>query len=251
MSECNLLIAELKKQLKLQGVHYSDIARSLALSEGSVKRLLAEGSQISLERLERICQLAGLEMSELFKLVAKHDQGIVALTYEQEKQLIDDKALLLVSVCVVNGYTFEEIRQQYQFSQPELIQKLAQLDRLSIIELQPNNRIKLKISKEFSWIAGGPIQRFFQQQVQQAFFHSYFSASDEKLVMATGLMSTPTNQKMQQKLQKLITEFYTACQDDSELAIEDRHGTSMVLAIRRWTFPMFSELENRPTEREK
>ncbi|POF55705.1 transcriptional regulator, partial [Vibrio vulnificus] len=26
MSECNLLIAELKKQLKLQGVHYSDIA---------------------------------------------------------------------------------------------------------------------------------------------------------------------------------------------------------------------------------
>ncbi len=64
-------------------------------------------------------------------------------------------------------------------------------------------------------------------------------------------MSTPTNQKMQQKLQKLITEFYAACQDDSELAIEDRHGTSMVLAIRRWTFPMFSELENRPTVQEK
>ncbi len=152
MSECNLLIAELKKQLKLQGVHYSDIARSLALSEGSVKRLLAEGSQISLERLERICQLAGLEMSELFKLVAKHNQGIVALTYEQEKQLIDDKALLLVSVCVVNGYTFEEIRQQYQFSQPELIQKLAQLDRLGIIELQPNNRtteLNLRFPKSF------------------------------------------------------------------------------------------------------
>ena len=56
MSESQDLIKELKRQLKLYGLHYVDVAQHLELSEGSIKRLLAEGSQISLDRLERICQ---------------------------------------------------------------------------------------------------------------------------------------------------------------------------------------------------
>ncbi|MFH4664220.1 helix-turn-helix transcriptional regulator [Vibrio cidicii] len=251
MTESQQLIAELKTQLKLRGVHYADIATALDLSEGSVKRLLAEGNNISLERLERICQLIDLEMSELFKLAYAQKHGLMTLSYQQEKELIDDKALLLVAVCVVNGYTFKQIAEQYQFNEPDLIQKCVQLDRLGIIELQPNNRFKLKVAKQFTWIAGGPIQSFFQQQVQHAFFNSYFAAEDEKLVMATGLMSLPSNQKMQQKMQKLVGEFYATCQSDNELDIKDRHGTSLVLAIRRWTFPLFAEREKEVTQRKK
>lgn len=36
MTESQQLIAELKTQLKLRGVHYADIATALDLSEGSV-----------------------------------------------------------------------------------------------------------------------------------------------------------------------------------------------------------------------
>ena len=45
MSESHDLIKELKRQLKQSGLHYVDVAQHLELSEGSVKRLLAEGSQ--------------------------------------------------------------------------------------------------------------------------------------------------------------------------------------------------------------
>ena len=45
------VIKELKKQLKLHEIQYQDIAVQLDLSEGSVKRLLADGSNISLSRL--------------------------------------------------------------------------------------------------------------------------------------------------------------------------------------------------------
>ncbi|KZX59819.1 transcriptional regulator [Vibrio sp. HI00D65] len=245
MSESQDLIKELKRQLKLYGLHYVDVAQHLELSEGSIKRLLAEGSQISLDRLERICQLIGLEMSELFKLAAAHNKGLESLTLEQEKQLVDDKGLLLVAVCVVNGYRFEQIIEQYTFDELELIQKLAQLDRLNIIDLLPGNKIRLRISPTFRWHTGGPIQRFFQQQVQEAFFQSYFSAEDEKLVMATGLMSLPTNKKMQQKLQKVIDEFYQTCQSDDSLDMNEKHGTSLVIAMRRWTFPLFNPWERK------
>ncbi|GAJ74966.1 LOW QUALITY PROTEIN: predicted transcriptional regulator [Vibrio sp. JCM 18905] len=250
MSESHTLIKELKRQLKLAGLHYIDVAQHLDLSEGSVKRLLAEGQHISLERLERICQLIGLEMAELFKLAAAHNKGLESLTLEQEKQLVDDKALLLVAICVVSGYQFEQIVQQYTFNELELVQKLAQLDRLNIIDLQPNNKIRLRISPTFKWQMGGPIQRFFQQQVQDAFFQSYFSGEDEKFSMAT-LMSVPTNKKLQQKLQKVIDEFYQACQSDSSLDMDEKHGTSLIIAMRRWTFPLFEPWERKPTQKSR
>ncbi len=249
MSESSDLIKELKRQLKLSGLHYVDVAQHLEVSEGTVKRLLAEGHQISLERLERICQLIGLEMAELFKLAASHNKGLESLTLQQEKQLIEDKALLLVAICVVNGYQFEQITEQYTFSESELVQKLALLDRLNIIDLLPTNKIRLRLSPTFQWQTGGPIQRFFQQQVQEAFFHSYFSAEDEKLTMATGLMSIPTNKKLQQKLQKVIDDFYHACQSDNSLDMSEKHGTSLVIAMRRWTFPLFQSWERNPRKK--
>lgn len=244
MSDSQYIITELKQQLKAHGIQYAEIATALALSEGSVKRLLADGSTLSLERLSVICQLMGMDLTELFAFAAAKQTRLTSLSYEQEKQLVSDKALLLVAVCVINGYRFNDILQQYQFSPPQLIRKLVQLDRLKIIELLAENRIKLRISPSFSWLAGGPIQRFFQQQVQDEFFRSHFSASDEKLVMATGLMSLPSNHKLQQRMQKLVNEFYATCKDDAPLPLQDRHGTSMILAIRRWTFPLFDEFDN-------
>ncbi|CAE6946148.1 helix-turn-helix transcriptional regulator [Vibrio sp. B1FLJ16] len=249
MSESYALIKELKRQLKLSGLHYVDVAQHLEVSEGTVKRLLAEGHQISLERLERICQLIGLEMAELFKLAASHNKGLESLTLEQEKHLIEDKALLLVAVCVLNGYQFEQIIEQYIFCESELVQKLAQLDHLNIIDLLPGNKLRLRVSPTFQWQTGGPIQRFFQQQVQEAFFQSYFSAEDEKLSMATGLMSIPTNKKLQHKLQKVIDEFYQACQSDNSLEMREKHGTSLVIAMRRWTFPLFELWERAPIKK--
>ncbi len=174
MSESYALIKELKRQLKLSGLHYVDVARQLEVSEGTVKRLLAEGHQISLERLERICQLIGLEMAELFKLAASHNKGLDSLTLEQEKQLIADKALLLVAICVVNGYQFEQIIDQYRFSEAELVQKLALLDRLNIINLLPNNKIRLRVSPTFQWQTAARFSVFFSSKSKKHFSKATF-----------------------------------------------------------------------------
>lgn len=248
MSSTRILINELKNQLKARGLRYCDIAEHLKLSEGSVKRLLAEGNQISLERLESICSLLDLDMSELFKLAYSKDSTLTSLTLKQEQRLINDKRLLLVAICVINGYQFQQIVQQYQFTKAELIQRLAELDRLNIIELLPENKIRLRISPSFRWQHGGPIQAFFQQQVKEAFFNSDFSGSDEELVMATGLMSIPTNRKMQQKLLKVVEDFYLSCQSDESLTIDEKHGTSLIVAIRKWTLPLFRDIEHKHNE---
>lgn len=243
MAECDQVVQTLKKQLKARGVNYQDVASALSLSEGSVKRLFANGGSLSLERLAAVCQLIDMEMSELFKLSSEGSNQITELTWQQEEELVADKALLLVAVCITNGYRFDQILEQYNLPETVLIQKMAHLDRLNLIELQPDNRFKLKISPAFSWVAGGPIQQFFQQQVISAFFQSRFAGDEEKLVMSTGLMSLSTNYKFQQRIQRLVSEFYDSCNQDTDLTMQERHGTSMVVAMRRWTFPLFEEYE--------
>ncbi|OEE71262.1 helix-turn-helix domain-containing protein [Vibrio genomosp. F6] len=244
MSGTKFVIKELKKQLKLHEIQYRDIATQLELSEGSVKRLLADGSNISLSRLEKICQLIRIDLTELFRLASRTDQGLQTLSFEQEQMIVPDKVLLLVSVSVLNGFKYEEIISRYNINKNVLIQKLAELDRMRIIELMPDNRIRLLLSPKFDWIGGGPIQSFFLEEVLPEFFNSYFSRQDEKLVMATGLMSPHTNQKFQGQIQKLVDDFHEACDEDSNLDINDRNGTSIVIALRRWHFDMFDTVSS-------
>ncbi len=242
MSQTMQLIDELKRQLKHNGKSYKDVAEVLQLSEASVKRLFSHGSSLTIERLEQVCSLINIELGDLI-LSATTDSRIRALTLEQEKQVVSDLALLLVAVCVFNGYQFEDILRQYQLTEHQLIQKLALLDRLRFIELLPGNKIKLKISPHFHWLPGGPIQTFFQQKVREEFFHSYFNKEGEKLSVATGLLSVSGSQRLHKRIDKLIGEFYDACKDDQDIAFADRKGTSIVVAIRPWQFTLFEEFD--------
>jgi hypothetical protein len=64
MAERAVMVAELKRALRERGLTYAAIARPLGLSLATVKRLFARGD-FSLERFERICELAGLGLREL------------------------------------------------------------------------------------------------------------------------------------------------------------------------------------------
>ena len=68
MPQISPLIKALKKQLKAHGYTYLDVASLLDLSEASVKRLFAE-ENFTLQRLESICHMVGIEISELVQLM--------------------------------------------------------------------------------------------------------------------------------------------------------------------------------------
>jgi len=238
VAQTQFLINTLKKQLKAQGKTYVDVATCLQLSEASVKRLFAE-QNFTLQRLERICDMLELELSELVNHMAQDQQRISQLSEAQEREIAEDLLLLLIAVCVVNGYSFQDILHRYSISELECIQKLAQLDRLKIIELLPGNRIKLRISANFNWLPNGPIQQFFHDKVQQDFFNSRFDKEHEKLLVLNGLLSKQSNREFQKKLQRLAAEFEQLNREDAVLPIEKRFGTTVVLAMREWQYSLF------------
>ncbi len=164
------------------------------------------------------------------------------LTLEQEEIVVSDIKLLLVSICVLHYWRFEDIVSQYQISETECIQLLAKLDRLKVVELQPLNRFRLLVAKNFRWRDDGPVQQFFLREVQAEFFRSDFKKPGENLHFISGMLTRESHGKIEQKMRRLVNDFNEAHREDADLPLDDRFGSSMVVAIRAWEFSAFGAL---------
>ncbi|MDI3325041.1 helix-turn-helix transcriptional regulator [Pontibacterium granulatum] len=241
MLQTSALVDTLKQQLKASGKTYADIATDLDLSEASVKRLFSERN-FTLQRLEIICDAIGISFFQLVEKMSHQQQSLTQLTLEQEREVANDVILLLIAVSVINGFCFEDLVSQYKINETECIQKLAQLDRLKLIELLPGNRIRLLVSPNFNWLANGPIQKFFQEKVEQDFFSSRFDKQNEKLLVLNAVLSPNANAELQRKMQTLAHDFNTIMKRDAQLPLSERKGTTMVLALRQWQYSLFKNL---------
>ena len=129
------------------------------------------------------------------------------------------------------------------------IQLLAKLDRLKLIELLPLNRFKLVVANDFRWMPSGPIQRFFRKEVLPAFMKSSFSSPGEKFLFRSGMLSRGSNAAIIKKMERLLAQFNELHDEDTALSLDDRFGSSLLIALRPWEFSYFRELRRIPDEK--
>lgn len=241
MAQTSQLIAVLKQALKARGKTYADTARYLNLSEASVKRLFSHKS-FTLQRLDQVCQMIGIEISDLTQMLHERVSApITGLSLEQEQEVVGDLELLLITVCVLNRWTLAEIVEYFDISELRCIKHLARLDRLKMIELLPGNRVKLRVAPNFQWRENGPIQQFFLQKLQTDFFNSRFNQPHERLIVVNGMLNGSSFTVLQRKMERLAREFDQLCGDDAALPLDQRDGTTVVLAMRPWRYGLFSQ----------
>jgi len=239
MAQTKQLIDTLKRTLKVQGMSYADVATELNLSEASVKRLFSQSS-FSLARLDKICQLMGMEISDLVAQMHSHSHAMVSeLSFKQEQEIAADTGLLLVTVCILNRWTIEQLMAHYHLSEHQCVHYLAVLDRLQLIDLLADNRIKLRVAPNFKWLENGPIQKFFQQKLATDFFSTQFTQQNEQLIVINGMLSNEAMAVFHRKLTQLAREFDTLNHNDSSLSLSQRRGTTVVLAMRNWQLGFF------------
>jgi len=241
MAQAGALVEALKRALKAKGITYARAAKGLGLSETSVKRMFSR-RDFTLKRLDQICELAGIDFSALSRLMLEDAGRVSRLTVHQEKEIVSDTKLLLVALCAVSHWTFEEIVGAYRFSEAECIRCLTRLDRLGVIDLQPGNRIRLRISPSFTLLPGGPLQRFFKAHVQDEYLDANFDGAGELMLFVSGALSKTSSAAMVSRLQRVANEFSEMNNDDAERPSAERHGASMLVAIRPWEPRAFREL---------
>ena len=244
MSGSIRIITTLKAQLKRAGITYRDLAKALGLSESAIKQMFSSNN-CSLRRLEEICDIISLDVAELVALSARNEKSTVELSEAWEQALVTDKKLLVVAYCLTNDWTVNEIFDRYALEETELIQILAKLDKMKLIELLPGNRVRLRIANNFSWIPDGPIENFFQTEVQSEFFSGRFHPPQAIRFIKNGDITEHSKRRLMEKMEQVAGLFDDTCVEDKKAAMEDRRGTTMILALRNWQFKAFVELERR------
>ena len=241
MSQIKQVTDTLKLLLKQHSITYRHIADVLDMSEANIKRVFASHS-FSLERLEQICNIINLTLSDLFALSAKQQQEkITELTLEQEQELIDNPKLLLMAVLVRDYWKFEEIIEHYDIELHEAIRLMVKLDKIKLIQLLPNNNYKLLIAQDFRWISNGPLERFMEKEVLNRFMASKFDSEDCFRFYLRGRYSQTSIDIIQRKLNQLTKEAAELNIEDSSLPLNKRKHMGMLFAMRPWEPSLFEQ----------
>lgn len=235
------LVSALKAELKSAGITYAQLAQRMNMAESSIKRIFAKGD-MPLSKVDEICRVIRLDFADLARHIADKQPLRTELTFAQEKAVVADKKLLLVAICCLSQWTFEQILSSYTLSEVECIRYLSKLDKLGIIELRPLNRYRLKVAKTFKWLPNGPVMQFFRQNVVHEYFNGGFDGDDEMLMLVHGSISPSLTTSLIERLQRVAEDFAQQHLTDQRLPAEQRKPYTLVLGLRSWWFQAFVDL---------
>jgi len=246
MSSTVAIIQAMKAELKLAKLTYADLGRELGLAESSVKRMFAKGD-MPLKRIDEICRVLRCDFSELARKVADEELLRDELTVEQERAVIADRRLLVMALCALSQWPFEQIVATYAFGDAEAVKHLLHLDRLGIIELKPLNRYRLKVAKTFRWRSNGPVMQFFREHGLADYFAGGFDGEAEMVSLVHGHISVPMAKVFQERLQRIVQDFAQQHLADQKLAPAHKRGYTAIVSLRSWTFAPLRELLRDPS----
>ncbi len=240
MSQITQLLITLKKCLKAKGITYRQLGEAMDLSEASIKRLFSEQT-FSLKRLEEICNILDLSLYDLAKISADADAGPSVLTVDQETALAEKPKLLVFFYLLLSGRSAESITKDYAVSEEESLRFLLELDRLKLIELHPENKVRLLTQKNIQWRKDGPIRTRYENLIIKEFLNAPFDQPEERLRFETGKLSYGSQSVMLKKISRFIKEYIELTEIDKALPQEKSHNTGLMIAFRPWVFSILDE----------
>jgi len=242
MQESQVLTATLKRCLHASSLTYSDVAAALDLSEASVKRVFSEGT-FTVQRLERICAMMDMRIGDLCRLADKlHSELSTTLSMEQETALVESPVLLRYFYRLLSGWETDAINQEQGLNEHKATRLLAQLDRLGMIELQPRNKVRMRVGPHIAWRTDGPLWQRYADAVQADFMNpGGFRGADASFHFETGELSAGSLDIVSRKLARLAREFLELVELDSTLQPQQRQHVGLMMGLKPWLFsPLFT-----------
>lgn len=234
-----VLVDAIKRRLRAQGITYLALARRLGLSEPTVKRDLARGD-FSLKRLDRICDVLGVTLTELANEPSGAEERVTKLTDSQERALTAEPRLLLITYLLVNRWSLDEITRAIEVTENELIKAVLALDAIGIVRFRPPRGVQLRTARNFSWRKDGPVHGFFLKRVAPDYFASRFDGAGDDFNFVAGSLSAASQTRLKAALNNLTIEFEELARQDARLPVSQRHGCAAILAMRDWRFSEFA-----------
>jgi len=245
MLQATALVDSLKRALKARGITYAELATRIDMSEASVKRMFSQ-KNFTLQRLDDILTAAQIDFRDIALATGEESPLISELSHAQEKEIIGEIKLFIVAVSVLNQLSVEHIVRIYELSEAEVVTCLVRLDRIGFIELLPNNRVKLLVSRTFRWIPDGPIQKHFREQAYGDYLESQFDGENELMRLVNVMLSKKSVAALLDRLKQVAREFSQQHQEDAKLPFDEKYAISFMLTARPWMPKAFKMLLRTP-----
>lgn len=240
LAQITILTDALKHVLKARGLTYAMVAAALGLSEAAVKRAFSRRA-FTLDRLESICDLAGISFFDLARHAEDATQSRPAtLSDEQEQALVDTPMLVFVFHLVLGGWTVDRIIAEYAISEAELMPALVKLDRLGLIALMPNNVIRLTTQRSIEYRRGGPMRRMFETSVKAEFLDQDFNAADAIWEFEVGELSEASRALVNRRIGQLFREIRELIGVDAILPLSVKQNTGVLIALTPIARPLMT-----------
>lgn len=250
MSGAVTLIETMKKALKTRGVTYRSLALKWQLSEASVKRIMNSGD-VSLERIERACELMQMSFADLIKLapfdLETTDQTILP---EHEEAFAKDLRLYNLWLLLMDGLTAKQIEKKYVINSNELQKLTLKLDHMKLIELHPNQRVKVLTPNRTLLRRDGPLGKVILQQAKDSFLnHNFKGPNGEHLRFGLNRLNPQSASRYKARIDKLLHEMKTESEVESTQSESLEYG--LLVAFRPWTSPIMQAIETRKPAKSK
>jgi transcriptional regulator with XRE-family HTH domain len=236
------LVQALKAELKASGITYAELAKQLGMAESSIKRIFAK-ADMPLSRIDEVLRVLKMDFAELARKVADAQPLRRELTEPQEAAVVADRKLMLLAICCLSQWTFEQMISTYTFTEVECVKYLLRLDKLGIIELRPLNRYRLKVAKGFRWLPDGPVMHYFRQHVADDYFSGGFDGEGEMLMLVHGQIGRSLAATFVERLQRVGQDFAHQHLADQKLPPEQKRPYTLVVGMRSWLFAAFRDLK--------
>src|SRR6516225_11740701 len=217
MSAATSIVQAIRGALRQRRMTYRELAANIGVSEPTVKRDLSRGD-FSLSRLDRICDVLELSIADLAQTAAGTTL-LTQLSEQQERALVRDPRLLVVTYLVVNEWKWSEITSTFQLDDNSLVSALLRLDQLGIVNYRPPHRIRKLTARNFAWRKDGPVHEFFLNRVAPEFLRSTFNAPTDEFRFIGGLLSEASLMQMKAAIVRLAQEFEEYARRDARLAL--------------------------------
>ncbi len=241
-AEQRALVDALKRRLRQEGMTYAQLGERIGLSEASVKRLFSQ-ARFSLQQLLACCAALDTELGALCQSRIARASELRELSVAQEKALAADPRLLLLFHLLVQGWKLADIASQYGFRGTDRTLLLTRLDHLGLIELLPQDRLRLRVPRDFRWRSQGPIRRRYGAEVLREFLLDRFSGERALLRFEIRELSEASLQVLRRKLEKLALEVGELAELDALLPVERKHSVGVAMALRPWVFSLATALK--------
>ena len=195
------------------------------------------------------CTVLGIDLGALCHSQQARAAENRELSVAQEKALAGDPRLLMIFHLLVQGWSLADMGREYGFRGADRTLLLAQLDRLGLIELQANDRIRLRVPRDFRWRTQGPVRRRYGAAVLQEFLLDRFQGERALLRFEVRELSEESLQVIKRKLERLAQEVTELAELDAYLPVERKHSVGVAMAMRPWVFSVASALKAASVER--